>query len=804
MRLLFRDTLRRYGPLLLLSLSGPALAAESCPGSPLARTDGTASLTQQVHRVSQAAHDAAQALPREDFDPAALQLALGSEPDTLFAWVRDETRWLAYDGELRGAQGVVMDRMGSSLDRALLLADLLQRAGHTARIVGSEIGTQQATALADHWSDVPIPLEPQTSAELLQQDAEIAAAAERFDLDAAEFAADIRRELQRFDADRSKLGTAVSTQRHALQEFLLDEPAAGNHRVHHHWWVQIDNAGRWQDLDPALRDLDAGERWLDTPHEIAFYPEDLPDDQRHWLELTIIAEQVAGDQLQQHTALNHRYPASSLIGRQIRIETHPFNAPGMDALLGLDADFAQADLPAAILRETEWIPLLRVGGDLVTDKSILSDGTVQEQRGSVPHGEAFEEATGALGALGLRDRDHDEESAPAELSAVILEMTVHAPQRQPDRFQRPMMDVIGAAARHGERELPDFTRARREARATAMLGSMELAPQLAWMPAEQLSALRYEELLDNRLPAVGAAYSAVRDGLDFLDQALNERQPRRSELDQLARLRQVLSPERRNIALDRVNLLGFVRLLTPGPDGRPVVREGLDIVDNRVAVPAAPDAAPGIRIAQGVTDTLLEAQLIAGDTPTAANAALAFARDLDRQSPWGAQSADAVFGESGAVGDLRATLSLLDEEQLIVAPAESEGGEPVWWQLNPRTGDLLGFGPDARGQYVEGVLLLIEQMETAVDVVGMVQTVWACMFEFDYAEGMSCCVKSAAINSAVSSYMSNGLESYAELSGFVITGGNKLFDMLNSMAVSKLAGEATDSFLDAVTPASQC
>ena len=39
---------------------------------------------------------------------------------------------------------------------------------------------------------------------------------------------------------------------------------------------------------------------------------------------------------------------------------------------------------------------------------------------------------------------------------------------------------------------------------------------------------------------------------------------------------------------------------------------------------------------------------------------------------------------------------------------------------------------------MESVLLLIEKMETAVDVVGMVQTVWACMFEFDYAEGMSC------------------------------------------------------------------
>ncbi|MCK8516365.1 hypothetical protein M0534_08505 [Methylonatrum kenyense] len=803
MRYLFAHIHRCFGLLVLFGVCGSALAANSCPGSPIGPDDGTASLEQQVHAVSQAAHDAAQALPREDFDPAALQTSLGSAPETLFAWVRDETRWLAYDGELRGAQGVVMDRMGSSLDRALLLADLLRRAGHTARIVGSEIETEQATALAARWLDVPIPLEPQTSAELTQQDAGIQATAERFDLDPAEFSMDIRRELERFEASGSELAKAVSVQQGALEQFLDGDVAAGSAPVTHHWWVQIDQGGHWQDLDPALPDLAAGERWLDEAHQTAFYPEDIPEDQRHWLELAIIAEQLVGDRLRQHTALTHRFPVSELIGKQIRIETYPFNVPGMAAVLGVDGDFDQAGLPSAVLQETEWMPLLRIGGDLVSDKSILSDGTVQEQRGLAPHGEAFDEATGALGELSLRGREREDEAPPAELSAVLLQLAVHTPNRDVDHFERPMMDVIGAAARHGDSHLPRFNQARRDARATAMLGSMELAPQVAWMPAEQLSALRYGELLDNRLPAVGAAYAAVRDGLDFLDQALDERQPRRSELDQLARLRQVLSPERENIALDRVNLLGFARLLSLDGDGEPAVREGLDIIDNRVAVPAASDDAAMVRIAQGVTDTLLEARLIAGDTPTAANTAVAFARDLDRQSPWTAQSADAVFEGTGQKEDLRATLALAGEDQLIIAPAETDG-EPVWWQLNPQTGDLLGFGPDARGQYVEGILLLIEQMETAVDVVGMVQTVWACMFQFDYAEGMSCCVKSAAVNSAVSSYMSNGLSSYAELSGFVITGGNKLFDMLNSMAVGKLAGKATDSFLDAVTPASQC
>ncbi|MGA7689284.1 MAG: hypothetical protein WCA29_08640, partial [Jiangellales bacterium] len=62
-------------------------------------------------------------------DPDVLLDVTGREPDDILEWVASETRWLPYEGALRGGRGVLMDRSGSSLDRALLLADLLERTG---------------------------------------------------------------------------------------------------------------------------------------------------------------------------------------------------------------------------------------------------------------------------------------------------------------------------------------------------------------------------------------------------------------------------------------------------------------------------------------------------------------------------------------------------------------------------------------------------------------------------------------------------------------------------------------------------
>ena len=76
---------------------------------------------------------------RDRWDPAYVVERVGLDPAKLTAWVRDSTAWIPYRGLLRGPVGVLMDRDGNSLDRALLLAKLLELAGHEVRLARAQL-----------------------------------------------------------------------------------------------------------------------------------------------------------------------------------------------------------------------------------------------------------------------------------------------------------------------------------------------------------------------------------------------------------------------------------------------------------------------------------------------------------------------------------------------------------------------------------------------------------------------------------------------------------------------------------------
>jgi len=135
------------GPLVGL---GVALGATSPiyaepPSAPSA--DQRAAAASSLQKKFQDLSASYQKLPRDTFDPAAVIEQVGRDPDNLLKWVREQTSWVPYRGCLRGASGVLMDRVGNSLDRSVLLCDLLKSAGFSVRLARADLSEEQARPL---------------------------------------------------------------------------------------------------------------------------------------------------------------------------------------------------------------------------------------------------------------------------------------------------------------------------------------------------------------------------------------------------------------------------------------------------------------------------------------------------------------------------------------------------------------------------------------------------------------------------------------------------------------------------------
>ena len=112
-------------------------------------------LADKLERGFELLEETAQQIPRETFDVDAILAEVGEEPEALFAWVRDNPYWVPYTGSLRGSVGVLMDRLGNSLDRSLLLAELLRRSGHQCRLARAQLSEEQAHQLQSKLAPVP-------------------------------------------------------------------------------------------------------------------------------------------------------------------------------------------------------------------------------------------------------------------------------------------------------------------------------------------------------------------------------------------------------------------------------------------------------------------------------------------------------------------------------------------------------------------------------------------------------------------------------------------------------------------------
>ena len=205
-------------------------------------------------------------------EPAHYAVALGKDPQRIFEFVRDRVAYEAYTGRLRGARGTLLAMAGNSVDRAALLADLLEKAGQKTRFARGTLSDVDAKDLvtsmsADRPATAPTSSETPSSALKAVQDALVSNVARDFQL--------IRSQIAK--SGQSRVHEPGPTVEHLTQE------------AQSHYWVQWSKDGSWVDLDTAFADSMPGRTYASAQETLTALPGALA----HRIGIRVVVEEYA-------------------------------------------------------------------------------------------------------------------------------------------------------------------------------------------------------------------------------------------------------------------------------------------------------------------------------------------------------------------------------------------------------------------------------------------------------------------------------------------------------------------------------
>lgn len=674
-------------------------------------------------RAMKAVADFDQRIPRDTFDPQIVIRQCAGDPAALAQWVRANTRWVPYDGALRGAVGVLMDRQGNSLDRALLLAHLLRLTGKTVRLAYAKRDEAQAqqflqavakqaagqstrtppqqpppgddeTALNRFAADHGIP-----PASLRNRKAQTSLRVQRLTEQMAQRVADAKAELSRI------IGAALQPAAAA------DDPAKA--AAVEHWWVQASAGdGPWSDFDPAPAQDGAASP---TPAKTVEFDRDsgrpaIDSAAWHEINVRVIVERWDGTRLVQSPVLARALRTAELGGQRVAFRNVPAQWPGDLNLL--DEKDPAGRLRQAVLAQKEWVPALVIGTETVMQAGVNDDGTVDPKPqldATAQAGQTLKRGgQGALDGFKLGDEKPAAPPSPAGVwTGEWLEFEIRVPGGKSRTHRRQVFDLLGPATRAaGKPTIPQATEALRTERGLALLGQSELlavgcqlsAPYVAHAGAAD--TLRQQEALQKLLQDPNLK------GSDLAAQ-VNKLSTFPSELLALAVCRNTWNQKSADTYLAEPNLFCLHTALRPGGgDSAIVVRRTLDIVNNRVGVRGGtPAAAFDARLSQGIIDTQAEALLLA-DRAQSRSAADLFTRGLDQGVRWQLVRSpqDLGFQTARLPADARARVEQdLHDGYVAVVPdkpvaSAAAGQRVVWWRIDPSTGDAVGMGDTGEGQ----------------------------------------------------------------------------------------------------------
>jgi hypothetical protein len=390
----------------------PPQNAAASPSAPSPRAPGAkgatvAGLELPVPRTFELTH----------VDPAHYAVALGKDPQRIFEFVRDHIAFEAYTGCLRGARGTLLAMAGNSVDRAALLADLLEKSGHKTRFARGTLSEGDAKDLVTSmWAERPAtaPVTGETPSPALKavQDA---------------LAANVARDYQLIRSQISKSGQSRAHEPGPTVERLTQEAQS-------HYWVQWSKDGAWVDLDTSFADSMPGRRYASAQET----PSALPGALAHRIGIRVVVEEYAillsGEEAttpSRRELLRYAADAADLAGLDLVLTHQPerWSGPTKDI---------QGAVSAAIENTGRLKPVLLTGGDKWID------------------GEPFRAkppAVSGLGGLGsLLGGAGTRRPVPIAV-AEYIEFDFIAPSGRNETVVREVFDLVGKSRRDSGKTL---------------------------------------------------------------------------------------------------------------------------------------------------------------------------------------------------------------------------------------------------------------------------------------------------------------------------------------------------------------
>jgi hypothetical protein len=367
------------------------LTLDDTPAAGVSTVDTDAVITQSDAAIA--------ALPAEDWDLDALAASLGNDPVAAFTFVRDRIGFDPYPGVLRGADGTLAARSGNSLDRALLLEALLDRMGLTARFAEADLPKDVAAQVFARSFERPV--DPLDDGSAWAMSPSLASAV-----------------AERARRDNALLRTSLDPV--LAQSSTTPTGEAGDVAdVTHHAWVQVQQNGTWEDLDPTMPGAQPGT----TLAAATSTPDALAEGDQQTITLSVIVETVSDDGLTTSTVLEQRLDAASAADSQLLLtfQVDPNAGDGGGLLSGGGPP-------------TSFVPVLYVDGTPTTGQAFTTADT---------GGGGFGGFGGLSGGAG------------GALSAIYLDMEIDRPGRDPATHRSVLLDRVPPTARSGGNVTPD-------------------------------------------------------------------------------------------------------------------------------------------------------------------------------------------------------------------------------------------------------------------------------------------------------------------------------------------------------------